>query len=238
MTRPRPISVIMKAHKDGTYSPKPFDDIDLKCVSEWNRTWGSPNVIIEEKKESKRETEKNTMSGIFWDQHERCSKNNIVKTLKYKINSEIEEKLKENDNPGSLLRDLITRPGERVQRVKQVEQIIQNRSRPEKKSRSRNKSLRTSLVSIAPKPILFTGTNFISISSGSILVEGQPVLFFTAPSASGEQHSISTNVTTDTRQRIFHCQHPGCKKNYFKSSHLKAHTRTHTGEDYFILTLF
>lgn len=51
-------------------------------------------------------------------------------------------------------------------------------------------------------------------------------VFFTANPSSVEDKDHSS---TDPRRRIFECDFEGCGKNYFKSSHLKAHMRTHTG---------
>jgi hypothetical protein len=51
------------------------------------------------------------------------------------------------------------------------------------------------------------------------------------PLPSSDLTSISK--TTSTRKKNYICTHPNCTKSYFKSSHLKAHIRLHTGKFFF-----
>jgi hypothetical protein len=45
----------------------------------------------------------------------------------------------------------------------------------------------------------------------------------------GSLNSISTDGISD-RPRNYLCTFPGCNKSYLKSSHLKQHIRSHTGD--------
>ena len=45
-----------------------------------------------------------------------------------------------------------------------------------------------------------------------------------------DQQRAERQTEEENRPKPFGCQHAGCGKMYYKSSHLKAHVRTHTGE--------
>ncbi|XP_036372126.1 Krueppel-like factor 10 [Megalops cyprinoides] len=81
---------------------------------------------------------------------------------------------------------------------------------------------------ILPQPVTSKQQPAAAPPGGTRLLSIAPAPGFTPPvQRSGQQVSVS-------RPRSYICAHLGCGKTYFKSSHLKAHTRTHTGEKPFV----
>lgn len=171
---PARVSVIMRANRDGTYSPANLTP---------KTTVPIPQLIP---REARIDPQSSPQSEPIARQST-VEPENVLKSLKFKMS------------------------------LRKEEIIVNNKNTDRETSQPK-----LHLLAPKPAPIMVTG-----LLGSPLVLPRAPLLLVTASATTAT--NISTPEST-ARRRVYECEHPGCRKNYFKSSHLKAHTRTHTGE--------
>uniref|UniRef100_A0A1L8DCY9 Putative cabut n=1 Tax=Nyssomyia neivai TaxID=330878 RepID=A0A1L8DCY9_9DIPT len=147
---------------------------------------------------------------------------NVFRSVKYKIGRHSQPKVNVPSAPAT--------PSEEVLRKTPTPPPILAPPPPPPSPPAKPAQLPAIAPKLPPQSFLITATS----ASGNILPAGQYVIFQTLSPLVAPKSSSTSSSPPPERRRIFECEYPNCGKNYFKSSHLKAHKRIHTGERPFI----